>query len=121
MPALIEQSLTFLTEQDDSVSGRLRQSLSSVITIRKVGTEQEGSDVESRLARLEALAQQGNLQAALSELDAIEDTAIRKSFAHWQNHTRFVLSLSERLNALRAIVHHAAFSPHDITATTHAP
>lgn len=90
-PALIPQ-----TEEKS-----LSQNLRSLVKIRKVGSEQKGTDDESIIARAEAKLNKGDVAGALQETQSLSPRVIN-GFAAWQERTETYLAAQGALSSLQA-------------------
>jgi len=98
-PALADAALA-PSEGAGSWSERLLARLGKVVRVRRVGADVEGSDLEARLARAEALLTAGDLAAAVAELTAAE--APQPALDAWLNGARGRLAAEAALSQLAA-------------------
>lgn len=81
----------------DGVLERAWGNVSSLVSVRPVGAEVEGEGAEARVARAEARLEQGDLAAAVEELEGLEGAAAEAA-APWLEQAR------ARLAAEQAVV-----------------
>lgn len=61
------------TPQENTVIGKLKESVSDMITVRRVGDDVEGNTTEAIIARAEAYLKKQQLAAAVHELEQLQD------------------------------------------------
>ena len=98
----------------------LRQSLASVITVRKVGEAHEGSDVQSIIARTEAAAERGEWQSGLMEIEQLPP-AQRAYFNEWSKQLQTKLEAEALLKSLQRSLMDAPTAPPSPAAAPEAP
>ncbi len=79
---------------------RLRHNLGSLVTIRKVGEHQKGLTLEAVLARAEAHMNQGELEAAVAEIESLT-IAQQGLFTDWLSDARMRLSMPATLSEVQ--------------------
>jgi uroporphyrinogen-III synthase len=118
-PALADAALA-PSEGAGSWSERLLARLGKVVRVRRVGADVEGSDLEARLARAEALLTAGDLAAAVAELvaelAATEPPA--PALDAWLNGARGRLAAEAALSQLAATAATMLGAPVDAPANT---
>ena len=90
-----------LGKNTDSLTG----SLQSLVSIRKVGANQQGVDDESVLARAEARLADGELKGTTKELEKLSPTAAT-AFNTWMQDANRHLRAREAMNALQLALGH---------------
>lgn len=84
----------------DSHWSAIRNNLSSLVTIRKVGADHSGNDAQSRIARAEAVLTQGKVARARDEISALPDADAR-AFSTWLSMAEAHLQAQEALRMIR--------------------
>jgi hypothetical protein len=77
-------------------------SAKSAVTIRRVGADNTGTEQSAVLARAEAALQQGDLTAAIKEIEAMRPS--RDAFAGWLEDARARASVNDTLIKLQSTV-----------------
>jgi len=85
---------------DADLLSRIRYALSSIVTIRHVGST-KGSTPDAMLARAQALLDDGDVEGAVQALDPLPDTA-REVLAPWFNAANRRIDVDRHVAALRA-------------------
>lgn len=107
--ALALAAMTPKASDDASFNQRMMANLSGLVTIRKVGEQQQGKTTEAVLARAEAQLKQGALEAAVSELEALPETA-KNGFKDWLEQAKLRLSVPGMLSEIQELLLHATFT-----------
>ncbi len=122
---IAKEATLALQQRDNSVSGKILGALSTVISVRKIDGNTEGTNnPELRIAHIETLVQHDKFKDALAELRKIDDPVIRDKFSAWQKKAEFVANIPVLLTELRELVHSIALNPVKSTTTSqisHAP
>ena len=85
---------------DADLFSRLRYALSSIVSIRHVGST-KGSTPDAMLARAQALLDEGDVEGAVLALDALPDAA-REVLGPWFNAANRRIEIDRHVAALRA-------------------
>lgn len=85
---------------DADLLSRIRYALSSIVTIRHVGST-KGTTPDAMLARAQALLDDGDVEGAVQALDPLPDTA-REVLAPWFNAANRRIDVDRHVAALRA-------------------
>lgn len=85
---------------DADLLSRIRYALSSIVTIRHVGST-KGSTPDAMLARAQALLDDGDVEGAVQALDPLPDTA-REVLAPWFNAANRRIEIDRHVAAIRA-------------------
>jgi hypothetical protein len=85
---------------DADLFSRIRYALSSIVTIRHVGST-KGSTPDAMLARAQALLDDGDVEGAVQALDPLPDTA-REVLAPWFNAANRRIEIDRHVAAIRA-------------------
>jgi hypothetical protein len=85
--------------QGEGLLDRMAQAIASVLTIRRVD-RLEGSDADAVLARATRAIDDGDLEAALREIDALPPAA-RDAVANWRARALRRLEIDRRVGAIR--------------------
>lgn len=88
------------TEADDSMLGRLMSSAESLVKIRRIDADAEGDGVDAVLARAAAQLKQGDLAAAVKEVETLQG-AQETAFASWLDQARARLGANATLQRLQ--------------------
>jgi hypothetical protein len=78
-------------------------SAKSAISIRRIGADVPGDEPGAVLARAEAAMQQGDLAAAIKEVETLPATS-RNAFAGWLDDARARASANDTLSKLESTV-----------------
>lgn len=82
---------------------KFKSNIGSLITVRKVGGEHQGTDDASVLARAEAYLSEGDLSHALSELEGLSESAAAE-MKDWVNGARARQQAAEWKRQIRAYI-----------------
>jgi hypothetical protein len=93
---LVRQSLNLPPPEDAPFFERLSHNVSSLVTIRKVGENQKGLDMQAIFARTESHLKKGELEAAVAEIQSmnISDQAL---FSSWLEDTKMRINIPATL------------------------
>lgn len=89
------------TQAPDGEEKSLKSNLRSLIKIRKVGAAQKGEDDDAIIARAEAKLKEGNIAAALAEIENLSGLTAQH-FAAWKNRATAHLEAQASLTRLEA-------------------
>jgi hypothetical protein len=78
-------------------------SAKSAISIRRIGADATGEEPGAVLARAEAALNQGDLAAAIKEVETLP-APTRDAFAHWLDDARARVSANDTLSKLESTV-----------------
>jgi len=84
---------------DDTWYGAAFQRLGNLVSVRRVG-DVEGTSVEAIVTRAERRLQEGNLEAALAELDGLSGPPA-EAVASWRKTAQARLELEQAIRALQ--------------------
>jgi hypothetical protein len=88
---------------ETSILDSMMASAKSAISIRRVGADVTGDEPAAMLARAEASLQQGDLEAAIKEVETLP-APTRDAFAHWLDDARARVSANDSLSKLESTV-----------------
>ena len=89
--------------EDDSLLGRLMSSAESLVKVRRVDGDAEGTTPDAVLARAEAKLEHGDLAAATGEVETLQGPP-RTAFAEWLDQARARLDAEKALQRLQNIL-----------------
>jgi hypothetical protein len=87
--------------EGDSLIDQAAGSLMRLVTVRPAGSQAEGDGVDARVARAEASLNEGDLAAAVAELDQLEGEPAQAA-ADWLAQARARLAAEQAVTQLRA-------------------
>ena len=88
---------------DASIIDRLMSSAESLVTVRRIDEAAEGNAPDAVLARAAAKLQQGDLEAAVKEVETLEG-APREAYAKWLDAAKARLDAEVTLQHLQNIL-----------------
>jgi hypothetical protein len=88
---------------ETSILDSMMASAKSAISIRRIGADVTGDEPGAVLARAEAALQQGDLAAAIKEVETLP-APTRDAFAHWLDDARARASANDTLSKLESTV-----------------
>src|SRR5262249_17236398 len=86
-----------------SILDSMMASAKSVMSIRKIGADATGDEPSAVLARAEAALKQGDLEAAIKEVETLPAPS-RDAFVHWLDDVRARASANDSLSKLESTV-----------------